>query len=71
MDISGNTIDDNSILSDEHTIILDTNTIDNVDIVGTTDSITISTGNNDTFPPLAQLDELMNNGFVANEVSPE
>ena len=66
MDISGNTIGDNSNLLDEHTIILDTNTIDNVETVGTTESITISTGNNEN-PTSSQLDELMNNGFVANE----
>jgi hypothetical protein len=53
MDISGNTI------------ILDTTTIDNVEIVGTTDSITISTGSDDTLP-LAQLNEIMDNDFVAN-----
>jgi hypothetical protein len=53
MDISGNTIN------------LDTTTIDNVEIVGTTDSITISTGSDDTLP-LAQLNEIMDKDFVAN-----
>ena len=41
-------------------------TDDNVETIGTTNSITISTGNNETSPS-SQLDEIMNNGFVANE----
>jgi hypothetical protein len=38
------------------------------EIVGTTESITISTGKNETSAS-SQLDEIMNNGFVANAVT--
>ena len=40
-------------------------TDDNVETIGTTKSITISTGSDDTLP-LAQLNEIMDNDFVAN-----
>jgi hypothetical protein len=38
---------------------------DSAEIVGTTESITISTGKTE-ISPFSQLDEIMNNGFVAN-----
>jgi len=38
---------------------------DSAEIVGTTESITISTGNNE-ISSSSQVDEIMNNGFVAN-----
>jgi len=40
---------------------------DSAEIVGTTESITISTGKTE-ISPSSQLDEIMNNGFVANAV---
>jgi len=55
--------DNNNTLKDVSTII-DT---DNATIVGTTEAITISTGNTETSSP-SQLDEIMNNGFIANTV---
>ena len=63
MDISGNKIENSSGSSEDPNVVIDAITMDNEQ---TPNTITISTENNKLLPS-DQLNEIMDNGFVANE----